>query len=138
MFDLVNKLSFTAPALDRLLSSFNTGLVNSKLYDKKVLDVTIPLFHALSDLMPSPKNHDMKSIWFCVPRGTIDDFGDYEEMLTYGEVDSHEDFESLWQSEYPDKYVWYQLSLFEYHDKQGNLSYKGIIVNNYSVLSASF
>ena len=138
MFDLVNKLSFTAPVLDRLLSSFNTGLVNSKLYDKKVLDVTIPLFHALSGLMPSPKNHDMKSIWVCVPRGTIDDFGDYEEMLEYGEVDSHEDFESLWQSEYPDKYVWYQLSLFEYHDKQGNLSYKGIIVNNYSVLSASF
>jgi len=52
-------------------------------------------------------------MWVEIPRGTIEDFGDYEEYLEDGEVSSREEFEELWLSYYPDSKYWFKLSFSE-------------------------
>ena len=105
--------TMTAPVIDRLLFQFDTGFVNARPYSKDVMDAMEPLFSIMADLAPLPKNDEVKMIWLKIPRGTLEDFGDFQQILDDGEVKSREEFEELWHEEYPDEYKWYQLFLVE-------------------------
>ena len=91
-----------APDIDRLLLSFGRGYKNPAAQTRKVLDALDRLFEVLADLRPLTGNDEVKSIWLKIPRGTLDDFGDYDELLAEGEVSSHEDYAGLWNRAYPD------------------------------------
>ena len=102
-----------APDIDRLLRAFGRGYKNPAAQTRKVLDALDRLLDVLADLKPLAGKDEVKSIWLKVPRGSLDDFGDYEELLAEGEVTSHEDNVELWESEYPDDYSWYELVAVE-------------------------
>lgn len=58
---------------------------------------------------------EYRALWITVERGPIEDFGDYDEFLEDGEVESREEFEQLWKDYYPEPVKWYLLSL-NYYD----------------------
>ena len=53
-------------------------------------------------------------LWLWTEHGSIEDFGNYEEYLEYGEVESREEFHSLWQAYYPAEIKWYKLTYTTY------------------------
>ena len=73
--------TLTAPVIDRLLFQFDTGFANARSYSKAVTDAMEPLFSIMSVLAPLPKNDEVKMIWLKIPRGTLEDFGDFQQML---------------------------------------------------------
>lgn len=98
-----------APDIDRLLGCFDRGYKNPAVQTRRVLGALDRLFEALDDLAPLTTNNEAKSIWLKVPRGSIDDFDNYEDLLDDGEVDSREEYIALWESDYSDAYKWYEL-----------------------------
>ena len=102
-----------APISTDFFLSFSRGYKNPSAQTRKVLEALDRLLGELADLKPLTGNGEVKSIWLKIPRGTLDDFGDYDELLAEGEVSSHEDYVGLWKSEYPDDYSWYELVVVE-------------------------
>ena len=60
-------------------------------------------------------NDECRELWFTVERGSIEDFGDYNEYLENELVESQEEFEEIWKEEYPDSVKWYLLSVTCYN-----------------------
>lgn len=60
-------------------------------------------------------NDELRELWLTVERGSIEDFGDYNEYLENELVENQEDFEKLWKEEYPDSVKWYLLSVTQYN-----------------------
>lgn len=98
-----------APDVDRLLRCFDRGFKNPTAQTRKVLCALDRLFEALADLAPLMTNNEVKSIWLKVPRGSLDDFDSYEDLLGEGEVSSREEYIALWEGDYPDAHKWYDL-----------------------------
>ena len=98
-----------APDVDRLLRCFDRGYKNPTAQTRKALCALDRLFEALADLAPLATNNEVKSIWLKVPRGSLDDFDSYEDLLGEGEVGSREEYIALWESEYSDAHKWYDL-----------------------------
>lgn len=59
---------------------------------------------------------EIREIWLKAERGGIEEFGDYETYVEYGEVESSEEFFELWQCECPHPVKWYLLSTAVYKD----------------------
>ncbi len=57
------------------------------------------------------------SLWIRTERGQLHDFGDYDEYRDAGDVESREDFESLWRMEYPDEVQWRRLRAVHYDNR---------------------
>lgn len=129
MKDLEWKL--VAPDIDRLVRCFDRGILNPSPPTKGLLAALEPLFSALSDLEPMKSNDEAKAIWIMVPRGTIRDYGDYEELKEYGDVSSYDEFTRQWQEEYPDEIYWYRLVIVE------SEGFRGVAVSNRTVVSTS-
>lgn len=100
-----------APDVDRLLRCFDRGYRNPSPQTRTVLGALDRLFEVLTDLAPLSSNDEAKSIWLKVPRGSLDDFDSYEDLLEDGEVRSRAEYVALWESEYPDAYTWYELTI---------------------------
>jgi len=58
---------------------------------------------------------EYRNIWFHIPRGSISDYGDYEDFLEEGVVSNFADFEEMWLCDYPDELKWYNFSVNEYN-----------------------
>ncbi len=56
---------------------------------------------------------ERRDIWLQADRGTIEDFGDYEELREWGEVETYEEFENWWKDSYPTEKVWYHMVTVE-------------------------
>ena len=103
-----------APQIDNIL----------RLVEHRSLPVNRNIFDMLQEIYNlmgpvRPKGDDqVRSLWIEVPRGNIEDFGDYDEFKEEGFVDNRKDFEKFWISEYPDQSKWYQFTTAEYRDKR--------------------
>ena len=62
-------------------------------------------------------NDERRELWLIAERGSIEDFGDYDEYLENELVKNQEDFEQLWKEEYPDSVKWYLLSVTHYNEE---------------------
>ncbi len=74
-----------APDIDSLLRFFRNGLTNATSPTPAVIAAIDPVFDALRNLATSKRNDEYKSIWLQIPRGTIDDYYSYEDMLQTGQ-----------------------------------------------------
>lgn len=95
---------------------------NDTTYDEKSYTLIAEVFELIKRI--SPVKWENREIWLKVPRGDISAFGSYEEWKEYGEVDTEEEFAQIWQSHYPDEFVWYNVVFSE------DNNYKAIFVNN--------
>ena len=124
-----------APDIDRLLERFEIGWQNMESPTKKLMDSVTPLFESLADLKPCKDNDEVKEIWIMVPRGTIEDYGDFEEMKSCGEVSTRKQFNKRWKEEYPDETKWYKLIVAMTDDER--FAYRSVSVDNINVVSAN-
>lgn len=68
------------------------------------------IFWLIKQIKPTREDDGVRDLWLSADRGPIEEFGDYDELLEEGEVDSRSEFEELWNVYYPDETVWYYLA----------------------------
>ena len=99
-----------APVVDALLQRAE---VYPAVVDEHTKALASALFHTLQSIAVSGDDA-LREVWLTAPRGTLEDFGQYEDYLESGEVESREEFVALWLGEYPDENKWYKLSATAY------------------------
>ncbi len=62
-------------------------------------------------------NDERRELWLTEERGSIEDYGDYNEYLENGIVNNEEDFERVWKEDYPDPVKWYLFSVSHYNEE---------------------
>ena len=125
-----------APVVDRLLNYFERSHMNPSVPSEQVKEAMELLFSVLKPLMPLAENEEAKQLWLRIPRGTIDDYDCYEELLEWDEVKNRDEYEQRWLQEYPDEYVWYSLVIAECLEHDGFIRYRGISLGDNSIISA--
>ena len=109
------------PAIDNLINSwqFNPDLIDIEIYNRLTA-----IYNVISCIKPMGDD-GIRKLWIGVHRGTINDFGEFEELKEKGDVETYEEFESLWKDYYPDEIKWYsfvtakyQTELFFYFDSK--------------------
>ena len=96
---MVNEYRLTAPRIDFLLDKFEDSSMRPSMPSKGLRAVVGRLFDTLHDLAPSEKTSEEKSLWIKVPRGTIENYASYDDMVKWGEVTNREEFETLWKQD---------------------------------------
>ena len=120
----------TAPEMDNLIRIFEIKTFNPEYYDNKVKEQLNELYDLLDKIKPLEGGDDLKIIYFSTERGSIKDYGDYEELLEYGDISSYEEFERNYNEEYPDEIYWYRLVTSKYEN------YRAISINHKSIIYA--
>ena len=105
----MSSCKLVAPNIDLLLSYFDHRHMNPSVPTPALTAAMEPLFSALTDLAPLENNEEVKTIWLQIPRGSIDDYDSYEDLVEYGEVNSKEEYEARWLDDYPSEVKWYRL-----------------------------
>ena len=93
--------------------------------DRSVKDID-EIFRLIKQIKPTREDDDVRDLWLSADRGPIEEFGDYDELLEEGEVDSRSEFEELWNVYYPDETVWYALCTVEREDN----GFRAIFLNH--------
>ena len=130
------RAKMVAPAIDRLLCYFDRAQMNPSVPPARINEAIAPLFSMLSRLKPLESNEEAKQLWIRIPRGTIDDYDSYEDLLEWGEVKTRTEYEQRWHSEYPDDYCWYSLVVVETLDRNENVCFRAISLGNNTIVSA--
>ena len=133
---MMNHYKLVAPDVDRLLSCFESGLRNPSVPSSDVASAMNPLFAKLADLAPLSKNNEVKSIWLQIPRGSIEDYDSFDDLVAYGEVKTRKEYEARWQDDYPEEVKWYELVLVESFNKDGSLRFRAVSLDNKTIICA--
>jgi len=104
----------TIPKLDHFISFAKD---DQSLSNKKAIPELNKLFSNMKSIAPSNED-DYREIWINVKRGTIEEFGSYEDYLEDGTVENREEFTNLWLAEYPDEIGWYKISSTSYKNNK--------------------
>jgi len=86
-----------------------------EIIDNQTKDLTFKLFQRLK-LIDVCGQDERRELWITAPRGSIEEFANYEEYLEDGEVESREEFDELWLSEYSEPQKWYLLTTVIYKE----------------------
>lgn len=118
-----------------ILKDFKYSYVDhSYTYDEKTYRLLDEIFELLiKKIKPTGKSTDKRKIWtlwFKTERGPIEAFGDFEEMKSYGEVETYEEFENLWKMLYPDEEDWYCFDAL--YDEE--INYRAIFMKNRQII----
>lgn len=134
----MNDYKLVAPDIDSLLNCFERGFLNPSAPSEDLCKAMDPLFEMLRDLAPLRKNNEAKAIWVTIPRGFIEDSGSYEDMLEWGDVKNHEEYEQYWLKEYPDPVCWYELVIAEAFHKDGSRWFRAVHFGDKPIINAHF
>ena len=105
------------------------SLEYSFTYDERSYELLDELYSLLQRIKPTGKNNAW-NFWIKAERGTIEDFGNYEEMLEDGEVENYAEFEQRWKDEYPDEIEWFDFHAI--YDEE--IDYRAIWVHHKFVI----
>lgn len=104
----------TAPWIDNHLYRFQNGPV----VVGPEMESSLPdLFESIRAVRPEGED-EVRQIWIRAERGTIEDYGDFEEFREEGIVETQEEFVEYWRYEYPDPEKWYQVATSQYGDQR--------------------
>lgn len=134
----LNDYKLVAPDIDSLLNCFERGFLNPSAPSEDLCKAMDPLFEMLRDLAPLRKNNEAKAIWVTIPRGFIEDSCSYEDMLEWGDVKNHEEYEQYWLKEYPDPVCWYELVIAEAFHKDGSRWFRAVHFGDKPIINAHF
>lgn len=81
-------------------------------YDKRSYELLDQLFDIIKKIEPASDN-GVRELWLKAERGCIEDYGDFEEMVSWGDVKTREEFEELWKAEFPNEEEWYNFQIAE-------------------------
>ena len=120
MNEVSKKKRMTAPLLRRIVKE-DRGLNGYYLTEEKDKMLFAQIENIVRELPPCEIDMDYRRFWFSIPRGPIEDFGDFnDEDEDWG---SYEDFVSSWKYYHPDESDWY---VFFYERMPDGRSYLGI------------
>lgn len=98
-------------------------------YDETSYAAIDRIFRLLHRLEPGPENTSWE-LWLRAERGTIEDFGSFEELRADGQVESFEEFETWWHSEFPEEAAWFHFAAGE----DQKIGYRAIFLGHRHVL----
>lgn len=110
----------TAPLLRRFVKN-DEASNGYYLTEKKDKELFKQIENIVRELPPCESDMDYRRFWFSIPRGPIEDFGDYNDKDE--DWGTYDDFVSLWKYYHPDEADWY---IFFYEKLPDNKSYIGI------------
>lgn len=119
----------TAPEMDYLLRVFSNKSYNPESYDIQVKD-KINKLYALLDKIKPLSDDEYKILYFSVEKGTIEKYGDYEELKAYDEVKNYQEFIDRFNEEYPDEVNWYKMVSTKYKN------YRATSINSENIIYA--
>ena len=132
----MSSYKLVAPNIDLLLRYFDHRHMNPSVPTPALTAAMEPLFSALTDLAPLENNEEVKTIWLQIPRGSIDDYDSYEDLVEYGEVKTKEEYVARWLEDYPSEVKWYRLVIVESINKKGIPSFRAVSLDNKTIISA--
>ena len=103
----------TAPWIDIHLYRFHGGPV---VMGPEMQSSLPDLFESIRPVSPVGED-EVRQIWIRAKRGTIEDYGDFEEFREEGIVETRNEFEEHWRFEYPDPAKWYHIATSQYEDQ---------------------
>ncbi|NJK93749.1 MAG: hypothetical protein HC905_01420 [Bacteroidales bacterium] len=101
-----------APEIDNFL--LNVQNVPAHI-NVQCANIILNVFHALEEI-EAQGDDEIRNVWLEADRGEISDFGSFSEYKTEGIIETEKEFVELWESYYPDKIKWYQMSITRYAD----------------------
>ena len=119
----------SAPKLDWLLKMFDNKNYNPRGYNEFIKDKINELYDLLDTIKPLDSD-EYKVLYFSVPRGTIEEYGDYEDLKADGIVENYQEFNRIFNEDYPDDYYWYKMTSSKYKN------YRAIFINSKNVIYA--
>ena len=103
-----------APRVDENLQRFKNGpLIAGPAIQNSLPD----LFGDMSPLR-AEGDDEVRQIWIRADRGSMEDYGTFEEFRDSSMVDTREEFEKYWQWEYPDPVKWYHVATARYREQR--------------------
>lgn len=103
-----------APKFDDYLFGLDLGyrgLSNNVTYNAEAYPIIDEIMSLLKKITPCSSN-GCRELWFCLERGPIEAYRDFEEELEEGNVATYEEFVEKWKEEYPDEEKWYTIARF--------------------------
>ncbi len=119
----------SAPKLDALLSIHNYQDMNPHGYDREVKEKINTLYN-LFDMIKPLGDDEYKVIYFSAQKGSIKDYGDYQDLKATGVVKNYKEFRNMFNEDYPDKEYWYEMVSSRYKN------YRTISINSELVINA--
>ena len=116
-----------APLIDGFINRYHR---EQYALDEKSKELLRKLY-SLIDLIEPCGDDDKHILWLREEKGTIEDYGNLDELIEEGIVDNKEQFEECWAEEYPDEYCWYRLTTLKYND------YYTVFLNGTTVIQES-
>ncbi len=108
----MNNNNISAPHIDELIHACQQyPEVKNASVTKVLLSIVEMMF-----CFEKQGDDEYRNIWITTERGSLEDFGDFDEYLEEGEVDSLENFKDLWHGYYPDEIKWYNFAITKYKD----------------------
>ena len=118
-----------APAVLHYIDILKSGALSGKKYwfndQEEVTKAVNELFSLVSRIKPRLGGR-VFSLWLRVPRGTIEDYGNFEIANEYNEYASYDDFVEEWQDFFPDETMWVSLDCID--DKP--IHFRSILLNH--------
>ncbi|MBL7111978.1 MAG: hypothetical protein ISS19_08565 [Bacteroidales bacterium] len=107
-------MELSAPLIDHIISRFeNNSIIHYPVLKKLLADIYL----AMSCIKPEGDD-EVRELWIEIPRGSIEDFGDFEEYRREGLVDTYEAFEQEWKDYYPGQVKWYGFATAKYREEK--------------------
>jgi len=91
--------------------AFNKGIT----YDEKSYPLIDEIYEELRKIAPMG-NRNLRELWLRADRGTIEDLGNMEDLLEYGDFENEAEVEAYWKDMYPDDEYWYFMQSIEDED----------------------
>ena len=104
----------TAPWIDIHLYRFHSGPV---VMGPEMQSSLPDLFESIRPVSPVGED-EVRKIWIRAERGTIENYGDFEEFREEEIVETRNEFEEHWRFEYPDPVKWYHIASAQYEDQR--------------------
>jgi len=99
-----------APEIDNFL--LNVQNVPAHI-NMRCANLLLNVFQTLEEI-EEQGDDGIRNIWLEADLGEISDFGIFSEYKQEGIIETEKEFVELWESNYPDKIKWYQLSITRY------------------------
>jgi hypothetical protein len=106
----MNIIKNTAPYIDDLIKSAQGDPV---VKDKTCARALDQIINDIQEIKIQGED-ERRSLWLYAERGSINDFGSYEEYLEEDIVRDQKEFIELWEYYYPDEKKWYNLTFIFY------------------------
>lgn len=117
----------SASKLDFLIEVFNSRNNNPQIYDVLVKDKLNKLYDLLDKIKPL-SDDEYKVLYFSTKKGSIQEYGNYEELKAFGDVSSYQEFVDNFNSDYPDEIYWYKMISTRYEN------YRMISINSKMII----